>query len=384
MDIVKEFEESFARYVNAKHAISLSLGRNALYTLLKSLGIKEGDEIIVPSFICSSVPETIVSLNAKPVLVDVNQTFTIDESKIKENISERTKAIITVHTYGNPARIDTIKKMAQDEGVVLIEDVAHALGSKYKNKSVGSFGDYAIYSLTKNMINFGGGMITTNEDSLTQTIRKSLETLHREGKSIGGYLRKGYYSSYKFLSSLYESRGAPLSKDIIDMIAKLMNTLSDEEIVDSELLSYFKITKVEAAIAHRQLKNLEEQNEKRKTNAEYLRKLFLEGNFFEFQKILPGAEPIFLYFSVLLSKDMAERKGEIIKTINKRSGIRSENPWSPFYLRTKYRKKYGIASYPVTEDIVNRLVIFPMSPYYDEPKLIKMRDSFLETIKETT
>jgi perosamine synthetase len=122
-------------------------GRVALYAILKAIGIKQADEIILPGFTCIVVPNAIIYLNAKPVYVDIDpETYNIDHTKIEGKITGKTKVIIVQHTYGISADMDKIKDIARKHNLYVIEDSCHAIGSKYKGKEVGTFGDAAFFS----------------------------------------------------------------------------------------------------------------------------------------------------------------------------------------------------------------------------------------------
>jgi perosamine synthetase len=122
-------------------------GRVALYAILKAIGIKQGDEIILPGFTCVVVPNAITYLHATPVYVDIDtETYNIGYAKIEEKITEKTKVILAQHTYGIPAEMDKIKEIAEEYNLYVIEDSCHAIGSKYREKEVGTFGDAAFFS----------------------------------------------------------------------------------------------------------------------------------------------------------------------------------------------------------------------------------------------
>jgi len=122
-------------------------GRVALYAILKALGIKPGDEVILPGFTCIVVPNAISYLTAMPIYVDINpETYNVNPQNIEGKITEKTKAIIVQHTFGIPAELDKIIEIAKRYNLFVIEDSCHAIGSKYKGKEVGSFGDAAFFS----------------------------------------------------------------------------------------------------------------------------------------------------------------------------------------------------------------------------------------------
>ncbi len=172
---VKSFESAFAEFCNVKYCIGVGNGTDALFIALKVLGIGSGDEVITAanSFIATS--EAITMTGAKVVFVDINpKTYNINTQKIEEKITSRTKAIIPVHLYGQPADMDPILEIAQKYSVKVIEDAAQAHGAFYGGKKVGSIGDVACFSFYpgKNLGVYGdGGAITTNNDDIAVKAR---------------------------------------------------------------------------------------------------------------------------------------------------------------------------------------------------------------------
>ena len=167
--ICGEFEKAFAERVNVKHAIAVNSGTSALFLSLKVLGIGQNDEVIVPDFAYIAVANAVSHTGATPIFVDVEEnTFNIDPTLIK--ITSKTKAIIAVHTYGLPCKIDELKKF----GIPVIEDFAEALGAIYKKQPVGGLTEIGCCSFFANkIITTGeGGMITTNYDGIADKIRK--------------------------------------------------------------------------------------------------------------------------------------------------------------------------------------------------------------------
>lgn len=172
---VKQFEKEIAEKIGVKHAITVGNGTDALIIALKSLGIKEGDEVITTDYTFFATAEAIRFVGATPVFCDVElDTYNIDPSQIEEKITDKTKAIICVHLFGNACKMDQINDIAKRHNLYVIEDAAQAINSQYKGKNVGNLGDVACFSFfpTKNLGCFGdGGMITTNDDDLATIIR---------------------------------------------------------------------------------------------------------------------------------------------------------------------------------------------------------------------
>ena len=169
------FEAAFAEYCNVKYCVGVGNGLDALMLTLKALGVGEGDEVIVPSdtFIATALAVTYVG--ASPVFVEPDlRTYNIDPARIEEKITEKTKAIMPVHLYGQPCDMDPIMAIAKKHGLYVIEDCAQAHGATYKGQVVGSFGDAAGFSFYpgKNLGALGdGGAVVTNNKELADKIR---------------------------------------------------------------------------------------------------------------------------------------------------------------------------------------------------------------------
>ena len=172
---VVKFEESIAAYLGVQHAIGLASGTDALVIALRALNIGEGDEVIIPAYTFFATAGTVMSVGAKPVIVDVDpQSYQIDVSKIEAAITSKTKAIIPVHLYGHPAEMGPILEIARKHGLKVIEDNAQGFGAEYLGKKTGSFGDIACLSFfpTKNLGAYGdGGAVATNDPALAERMR---------------------------------------------------------------------------------------------------------------------------------------------------------------------------------------------------------------------
>ncbi|CAB1063924.1 Aminotransferase, DegT/DnrJ/EryC1/StrS family [Olavius sp. associated proteobacterium Delta 1] len=172
---VKSFEKKFANYVGSKHCIGVGNGTDAIYLALKALGISAGDEIITAanSFIATSEAVTLTGANVKFVDCDRN-TYNIDPKKVEQAISKKTKAIIAVHLYGQPADMIMLKKIADSNGIFLLEDGAQAHGAQIEEQRVGTFGDLACFSFYpgKNLGAYGdAGAIVTADENLAGKCR---------------------------------------------------------------------------------------------------------------------------------------------------------------------------------------------------------------------
>ncbi|MDP2905986.1 MAG: DegT/DnrJ/EryC1/StrS family aminotransferase [Candidatus Omnitrophota bacterium] len=191
-DESRAFEEEFARFIGTKFAILTGSGTSAIWLTLMSLGIKEGDEIIVPSHTAFPTVEPILNLKARPVFVDIDDTYTIDPAKIEEKITRKTKGIIPVHLYGHPANMAEIARIARKHGLFISEDACQAHGAKFKDRAAGSMGVAGCFSFypSKNLTVCGdGGIVTTDSSRINKEIRmlrdhgRASKYLH----SVSGY-----------------------------------------------------------------------------------------------------------------------------------------------------------------------------------------------------
>jgi len=170
---VKKFEEELKRYFNAPHALALSSATAGLHLAMLALELKPGDEVITTPMTFAATLNTIVLAGGKPVLVDVElDTYNMDVSKLAKAITKRTRAIMPVHFAGLPVDLDPLYELAAKHGLRVIEDAAHAIGTEYKGKRIGAFGDTQVFSFhpNKNMTTGEGGCVVTRDDKLAEKI----------------------------------------------------------------------------------------------------------------------------------------------------------------------------------------------------------------------
>ncbi|MBI4707931.1 MAG: DegT/DnrJ/EryC1/StrS family aminotransferase [Candidatus Omnitrophica bacterium] len=182
---IKRFEEEFAEYCGMKYGISVTSGTTALHLALLSLGIKEGDEVILPTFTMVASAYAVLYTGARPVFVDSEErTWNMDCAKIEEAITKRTKAIMPVHIYGHPVDMDSVMRLAKKYKLYVVEDAAEAHGSEYKGRKCGSFGDFGCFSFYANkIITTGeGGMVVTNNKKLAERAELLKDLSHSPGK----------------------------------------------------------------------------------------------------------------------------------------------------------------------------------------------------------
>jgi perosamine synthetase len=203
---IEKFELKVSHICHQLYGIATSNGTTALHLALMSSEIGSRDEIIIPSLTMAATAFAVIHSGAKPVLVDIDrESWCIDSNLIQESITSNTKAIIPVHLYGNPCNMDEIMRIAKDNNLIVIEDVAEAFGATFKNKPVGSFGDSSCLSFyaTKMITTGEGGMIVTSNKEICNKARSIRNMNFGEDKR---YLHKGLGYNYR-MSNILASLG---------------------------------------------------------------------------------------------------------------------------------------------------------------------------------
>ena len=253
---VTDFENKFAEYVGAKYAIAVNSGTDALVISMKALGIGEGDEVITTPFTFFATAETIAMVGATPVFIDVcKDTYNIDPSKIEEKITDKTKAILPVHIFGQPADMDAINEIAKKHNLVVIEDACQAVGSAIGDRMIGSIGDAACFSFfpTKNLGGFGdGGMITTNDEKTATICRAFREHGGAQNGAKARFYLDGVkddladstsndplYNPYKYYNYLiaYNSRLDAIQARILDIKLDFLNDFNSRR---AEIAAFYE------------------------------------------------------------------------------------------------------------------------------------------------
>lgn len=209
-NLTKDFQSGFTKFIKVNYCIATNSGTSALHLALLALKIKPNDEIIIPSYVCSSVLNPVLYLGAKPKIADINMAdFNLSLEDTKEKITKNTKVIILPHMFGKPVNIQGFLKM----GRPIIENCAHSLGARYKDRLVGSFGDISIFSFyaTKMIATGYGGMAASNNKNLIDKIKDLIEVDER----------KDYKMRFNYrMSDIAASLGISQLKRLDSFIAK--------------------------------------------------------------------------------------------------------------------------------------------------------------------
>lgn len=294
----------FKDYFKCKNVYLFNSGRTALFALLKCYGIGKGDEVIIQGFTCVAIPNSIIWTDAKPVYVDIDQSLNINPAKLEKYISKKTKAIIVQHTFGIPANIKIIKKIAQNHNIILIEDCAHSLGASFENKKLGTFADAAFFSFGRDKVVssvFGGVALINN--SSQEAINK-IEKLYKNFPDMSSkwILKQILYPLY-FLVIL-PFYNLFIGKIILLTLIKfrLIDKPVENRELNADTPSFFpgKFANALSIIALNQLNKLEKYNSRRiQISSIYFEKL-KTLNFIKLPLNISGS--IYLRFNILVKE----------------------------------------------------------------------------------
>ncbi len=315
-----EFQNEVSKFAGVKYAVATNSGTSALHLIVKALGIKKGDEVITTPFSFIASSNCILYEGATPVFVDIDEkTLNIDVSKIEEKITKKTKAILAVDVFSQPADWDALKKIAKKYNLFLIEDSAEALGSEYKGKKCGSFGDAAVFAFYPNKV------ITTGEGGAVLTDNKNIADVCRSMANQGR-----------------EPKG--------------------EKWLSHIRLGYnYRLDEMSAALGLAQIKRIKEIIKKRNKVAKLYGQKLKSIKEIETPFVNPGNKLSWFVYVVKLPKRLVGNKRDnIIKEMEK-VGIQCNYYFQSIHLQPFYKKEFGykLGDYPVCEDISGRTLALP-------------------------
>jgi dTDP-4-amino-4,6-dideoxygalactose transaminase len=349
---VKELEEKVASAIGTRYAISCANGTDALILALRACGVGDGDEVITTPFTFFASAEAISRVGAIPVFADVEpDTFNINADLIEEKITDKTKGILPVHLFGQPARMDRISKIAEKHGLFVIEDACQAFGAEYKGRKVGSLGDIGCFSFfpTKNLGACGdGGIITTGNDRLA-TIIKALR-VHGSGQAG--------QEAYTLLHPLHDGNEY-CSDDKCELEAETSGrTIYDRAKYFNYLIGYnSRLDELQAAILLVKLKYVDQWNDQRQVTAEYYSNC-LQNSSLVTPKILEEAKSV--YHMYILQSEDRERLTRHLKQKGISTGIYYP---VPLHLQKAYENLgYRYGDFPVSEHLASRTFAIPIYP----------------------
>ncbi len=323
---VAEFEKRFAEYVGVKYAVATTSCTTALHAAISLSGVSTGDEVIVPSLSFIATANTAVHCGAIPIFVDIDpETCNIDVNKIEEAITEKTKVIMPVHQMGLPAEIDSIKKIAANHGLKIIEDAACAIGSTYRGKKIGAHGNVACFSFhPRKVITTGeGGMITTDNEEFATRVKR----FRHHGMSISDIERHE----------------------------------SNEVIIESypEIGYNYRMTDIQAAIGIAQLEKLQGILEKRREHAMRYNDAFRRISCLRVPSVPSYIEHNYQSYWIEILDNAPVTRDVFMKNLLKK-GIATRRGIMAIHLEKCY-SKYRVFL-PETERITKNTVLLPIYP----------------------
>jgi perosamine synthetase len=319
---VNELESLVAEYVGTRYAVTLNSGTSALHAVLLAHGIGTGDEVIVPSFTFIATANSPFFVGARPVFADVEkETYGLDPESVSECITSKTKAIMPVHVGGSPCKIRELREIADDRGIVLIEDAAESLGAKIKDKKVGTYGESAMFSFC------GPKVITTGE---------------------GGVITSDSQEIYEKIK-LLRSHGRADTKDYF----------STNEYMDYISLGYnFRMSNITAALGIAQMKKLDKIIQIRRENAAYLTK-----NLKNAVKAIKTPVPLKEYYHLYQMYTIESDHRDALMNALSEAGIMAKVYFPPVHLSHFYKNVLKCTPHlPVTEALASRVLTLPMYP----------------------
>jgi perosamine synthetase len=333
-----EFETKMAEFIGVKQAVAVNSGTSALHLIIRSLGIKDGDEVITAPFSFISSANCILFERAKPVFVDIDPlTLNIDVNRIEAAITAKTRAILAVDVFGYPADWDGLEKIAREHNLKLVEDSCEALGAEYKGKKAGTFGDDAAFAFypNKQMTTGEGGIIVTNNREIADLCR----SLRNQGRTDG------------------------------------------DEWLEHERLGYnYRLSDINCALGIAQLERIEELLAKRERTARSYDARLKDWP----EATTPHSSPEvkrswFVYVIVLAERYSRADRDRILGELESR-GIGCSNYFTPIHLQPFYVKQFGFkpGGFPITERVSARTIALPFYGELGETEI----DFVVQNLKE--
>ena len=341
---LRKFEQEFAKYTGSKYAVGVSNGTASLHLALKALGLKKGDEVIIPNITFVATANSVLLTGATPVLVDVNyDDMNISLDSIKQSITSKTKAILPVHIAGKICKMVQIKKIAKKNNLLLIEDCAHAIGTKLNNKHAGTFGSIGCFSFypTKNFTTIEGGMVITNSKRTAEYVTSA--------RSHG--LTRSLADRY--------SKGKPWDYDIINPGFN------------------YRLDEIRASLGLSQLKRINSLNSKRFLASKYYSKQLEEIPGITTPEIFRGKEHTYHLYIIRIKNEFGKNRDVVFREL-KKAGIHVSLHYKPLHRFSAYKnltKTYG--NLDNSEQIYKESLSLPLYPSISK----KQQDLVINNIK---
>jgi perosamine synthetase len=327
----KRFEEAFAGYIGARHALALSSCTAALHLSLEAIGLRAGDEVLVPTVTFTATAEVVAYFGAKPVLVDIDPAhFNLSPEDAERKISPKTRAIIPVHFAGHPCPMDRLLDLAATNGLTVIEDAAHAIPAKYRGRNIGTLSPLTAFSFyaTKTLTTGEGGMVTTEDDSLADRIQ--LMRLH--GMSRDAWKRYTAEGSWRY--------------EVLEAGYK------------------YNLTDPQAALGLVQLSKCEDMWRARVEIAQKYDRALASIEGYRTPIVAFNVQPAWHLYVVLVEPSVLRiHRDQVIEELRRR-GIGTAVHFIPLHLHPYYQRTWGYRAgqFPVAEDYFDRCISLPIYP----------------------
>jgi len=333
--VVTQFEQRFAEVAGVKHAVAVNTGTAALHSAVLAAGVKQGDEIILPSFTFVATAEAVVLAGGKPIFTDIDpETYNLSPDEIEKNLTKKTKVILPVDIYGFSADSKPIREIAAKHDLAIIEDAAQAHGATYAGKPAGFFATAACWSLyaSKNITTGEGGVTTTDSDEIANTLR------------------------------LIRTHGEK------DKYASIM------------LGCNYRMSEIQAAIGLVQLTKLPTFVAERRKNARRLTKLLSSSDRLKLPEESEERQHSWYLFTVRLKNATENERNKIVEELRKK-GIGAVAYYvNPVHRMFYYQKTFGEFSLPETEKAANQVFSLPVHPGVTETQIDYIGKTLLELL----
>lgn len=338
---MEQFERQVAALAGRRFGIAVNSGTSGLHLLVRALGIGEGDEVITTPFSFIASANCILFEQAKPVFVDIDsQTLNMDPALIEKAISPRTKAVLPVHVFGQPADMDPIMEIARRQGLKVIEDSCEAIGAKYRERAAGSFGDGSVFAFYPNkQITTGEGGVVVTDDEETASLCRSMRN---QGRSEGG----GW--------------------------------------LDHDRLGFnYRLDELSSALGLAQLQRLSEILERRAAVAAEYNRLLKDVDGVATPYVSPDVEMSWFVYVIRLNENI-DRDG--VLTLLQQRGVQCKPYFTPIHLQPYYRKLFGFheGDFPVTEQAGRAVLALPFFTGLRKEQMVFVVQSLKEAIAGST
>ena len=333
--MVKQFEKKFAEFAGVKHAVAMNTGTAALHSAVVAAGVKQGDEVILPSFTFVATAEAVVMAGGKPIFTDIDpETYNLSPNEIEKNVTKKTRAIMPVDLYGFSVDSKPISEIAAEHGLAVVEDAAQAHGATYAGKTAGVFADAACWSLyaSKNITTGEGGVATTDNDEIAETLR-------------------------------------------------LIRTHGEKDKYASLMLGHnYRMSEIQAAIGIVQLEKLPTFVANRRENAKRLTRMLAASDRLKLPADSEERRHSWYLYTVRLQNATGNERNKVVEELQTK-GIGAVAYYvNPLHQMSYYRETFGERKLPETEKAAGQVFSLPVHPAVTEEQVDYIGKTLLDLL----